>query len=64
MKKTKKKLVLKKKTIAQLTDFTIGNKKANQVQGGKSRFCQTDNNICIVVSVRYSNCVLCEPVTV
>jgi len=39
MKKIQKKLVLKKKTIAQLNDQAISNKKLNQVQGGKTTIC-------------------------
>jgi len=38
MKKIQKKLVLKKKTIAQLNDQAISKKKLNKIQGGKAQF--------------------------
>jgi len=47
MKKIKTKLVLKKKTIAQLNEMAVSNKKLHQVQGGKGThydFCDTTSN--------------------
>ena len=41
MKKIQKKLVLKKKTIAQLNDHAINYKKLKQVQGGKTYNCES-----------------------
>ena len=55
MKTTKKKLVLKKKTIAQLTDFTIGNKNVNQIQGAGTRLCIGYTNDCVMLSRHCNN---------
>jgi len=48
MKKIQKKLVLKKRTIAQLSENAIDSKKLNNVNGGKTGFCASAAPICIV----------------
>ena len=57
VKTTKKKLVLKKKTIAQLTEFTIDNKRGHQLQGGKTQTCQTHQRmVCFIATKNYFDC--------
>lgn len=65
MKTTKKKLVLKKKTIAQLTEFTIDNKRTHQLQGGKTQTCQTHQRMMCVIEAtfHYFNCDLTDLIT-